>query len=338
MSGNISKFGIRKRFQLQCHSLLEDGEDALSVAMPPSLILRITDTVSGRSAALRLDDPADRAAPLGSLLERYLRNAPNDDRLVRTGAIAADDLLAVRRLQDLVYRSDDSGRLTDIFAGVRFLQQGRPICLARPPSVQLAIAGEAPLELIDVAVDRTDAGYDRNWTGFHLRRWRHDPHCYETFVRTAVAAAYGPSEADRVLRLNTPSRQRQLVRALAVRIWNSDFENYSRFVSEGLRFKTGDETVRNIAAGAGGICTEKVQALKFLTDHYQLESEYLLGGPNAPGPLPADRLRELLDTLTSASLGAICATGSTPHCCTGWMASFCWWTPPTATSPSSFSG
>ena len=296
MSGNISKFGIRKRFQLQCHSLLEDGEDALSVAMPPSLILRITDTVSGRSAALRLDDPADRAAPLGSLLERYLRNAPNDDRLVRTGAIAADDLLAVRRLQDLVYRSDDSGRLTDIFAGVRFLQQGRPICLARPPSVQLAIAGEAPLELIDVAVDRTDAGYDRNWTGFHLRRWRHDPHCYETFVRTAVAAAYGPSEADRVLRLNTPSRQRQLVRALAVRIWNSDFENYSRFVSEGLRFKTGDETVRNIAAGAGGICTEKVQALKFLTDHYQLESEYLLGGPNAPGPLPADRLRELLDT------------------------------------------
>ena len=262
----------------------------------PSLILRIIDTVSGRSAALRLDDPADRAAPLGRLLERYLRNAPNDDRLMRTGAITTDGLRSLRSLQDLVYRSDYSGRLTDVFAGVRFLQQGRPAGLAQPASVQSATAGDVPLDLIDVAVDRTDAGYDRNWVGFHLRRWRHDPHCYETFVRTAVVAAYGPSDADRVLRLDTPCRQRQLIRALAVRIWNSDFENYSRFVDEGLRFKTGDETVRNIATGAGGICTEKVQALKFLTDHYQLESEYLLGGPNAPGPLPADRLREVLDT------------------------------------------
>ena len=264
--------------------------------MPPSLILRITDTVSGRNAALRLDDPDARSAPLGRLLERYLRNAPNDDRLMRTRAIAADGLLALRSLQDLVYRSDDSGRLTDIFAGVRFLQQGRPACLALPASVQSATAGDVPLELIDLAVDRTDAGYDRNWTGFHLRRWRHDPNRYDNFVRTAVAAAYGPGKADQVLRGDTPCRQRKLIRALAVRIWHSDFENYSRFASDGLRFKTGDETVRNIAAGAGGICTEKVQALKFLTDHYRQESEYLLGGPSAPGPLPADRLRELLNT------------------------------------------
>ena len=264
--------------------------------MPPSLILRITDTVSGRTAALRLDDSADQEAPLGCLLEHYLRQAPNGDRLIRTGAITTDGLLAVRNLQDLVYRSDDSGRLMDVFAGVKFLQEDLPACLARPASIQSAAAADALLQLIDVAVDRTDAGYDRNWIGFHLRRWNHDPHFYEHFVRNAVAAAYGPSDSDRVLRADTPCRQRKLIRALALHIWNSDFESYSRFSDDGLRFRTGDETVRNIAAGAGGICTEKVQALKFLTDHYELEAEYLLGGPDAPGPFPASRLREMLNT------------------------------------------
>ena len=283
-------------FHYRLPAYFEESEDALPVAMAPSLILRITDAVSGRNAALRLDDADARSAPLGRLLDRYLRNAPNDDRLIRTRAITADGLLALRSIQDLVYRSDDSGRLTGTFAGVRFLQQGLPAGLDLPVSVQSATAGEIPLELIDVTVDRTDAGYDRNWTGFHLRRWRHAPHCYEAFVRTAVDVAYGPNETDKVLRGDTPCRQRKLVRALAARIWRSDFENYSRFAKDGLRFKTGDETVRNIAAGAGGICTEKVQALKFLTDHYGLESEYLLGGPSAPGPLPADRLREMLNT------------------------------------------
>ena len=264
--------------------------------MPTPLILRITDTVSGRTAALRLDDPADREAPLGCLLERYLRNAPDDDGLLRAGAITTEGLPAVRNLQDLVYRSDDSGRLTGIFAGVEFLQEGRPAALAQPATVRTAVAGDVLLSLIDVGVDRTDAGYDRNWIGFHLRRWTHDAHFYEDFVRSAVTAAYGPRDGDRVMRADTPCRQRKLIRALALRIWNSEFENYSRFSNDGLRFKTGDETVRNIAAGAGGICTEKVQALKFLTDHYRLESEYLLGGPGAPGPFPADRLREMLNT------------------------------------------
>ena len=92
--------------------------------MSPPLILQITDTVAGRSAALRLDDPADREAPLGRLLERCLRDGPDDDRLLRAGAVTADGLLALRSLRDLVCRCDDAGRLTGIFAGVRFLQQG----------------------------------------------------------------------------------------------------------------------------------------------------------------------------------------------------------------------
>ena len=283
-------------FTMVCRHISKMVGLPFPVAMPPPLILRITDTVSGRTAALRSDDPADQDAPLGCLLERYLKNTPNDDRLIQTGAITPDGLLDMRILQDLVYRSDDSGRLTDIFAGVKFLQEGQPVGLAQPALIQSAAAGDAVLQLIDVAVDRIDAGYDRNWTGFHRRRWNHDHHCYEHFVRNVVAAAYSPREVDQVLRADTPCRQRKLIRALAMHIWNSDFENYSRFSNGGLRFKTGDETVRNIAAGAGGICTEKVQALKFLTDHYELESEYLLGGPNAPGPFPAGRLRQMLNS------------------------------------------
>ncbi|GIT42709.1 MAG: hypothetical protein Ct9H300mP11_06450 [Chloroflexota bacterium] len=68
------------------------------------------------------------------------------------------------------------------------------------------------------------------------------------------------------------------------------------FTGEKLIFKTGDETVLNIISGGGGICSEKVQALKFLTDNLGYESEYLLAGPNAENPIPEDKLRELLTT------------------------------------------
>ena len=36
--------------------------------------------------------------------------------------------------------------------------------------------------------------------------------------------------------------------------------------------------------------------MKFLTDHYALESEYVLAGPYSPGRVPEERLRELLTT------------------------------------------
>ncbi len=39
-----------------------------------------------------------------------------------------------------------------------------------------------------------------------------------------------------------------------------------------------------------------MQALKFLTDHYGLRSEYIIAGPNTPMPVPEAELRELLDT------------------------------------------
>ena len=103
--------------------------------------------------------------------------------------------------------------------------------------------------------------------------------------------------AKRIGDLETTDDRSDFIHALALRIWEADFENYSRFAGRKLVFKSGDETVLNIAEGRGGICSEKVQALKFLTDQYGLESEYVLSGPATPDPVPEDRLRQLLDTL-----------------------------------------
>ena len=48
--------------------------------------------------------------------------------------------------------------------------------------------------------------------------------------------------------------------------------------------------------GHGGICSEKVQALRFIAGAYGLESGYLFAGPDAIGPLPEERLRQILAT------------------------------------------
>ena len=150
--------------------------------------------------------------------------------------------------------------------------------------------------LFDIEIDRESVGYDRNWRGFHRRRWDRNADDYARFVLGCLEAEHGPAQAEAVLQLDSPTSKLMLVEAVARRIWESDFENYSRFTGRKLIYKTGDETVRNIIEGAGGICSEKVQALKFITDHYGIESEYLIAGPDVPGPVPEAQLREMLTT------------------------------------------
>ena len=83
---------------------------------------------------------------------------------------------------------------------------------------------------------------------------------------------------------------------MAKEIWNSPFENYSRFTGQRIPYKTADETLLNIIEGRGAICSEKVQALKFITDVRGLKSNYVFAGPDALGRLPGDDLRRLLET------------------------------------------
>ena len=83
-----------------------------------NLILQLRDIVAARECSLLLD-PEDAGLTLGGLLERYLRHAPID-RLLAEGRITRSSADSLYAIQDLVYVSDDAGRLMDMFDGVAF--------------------------------------------------------------------------------------------------------------------------------------------------------------------------------------------------------------------------
>jgi len=257
-------------------------------------ILRLSDSFSQRAAALRLSEE-DNSLPLSHLLARYLKYPDRPDLLGRE-AVSRESLVTLQSLRDLVYGCDDLGRLTGIYPGVCFRQGEARVELGDVPWHSEIVVDGSSVRMTEIVIDRTDAGYDRNWAGFHRRRWDNDPEFFENFVRHTLEADLGSQRAGQVLQLDNQQSELALVKSLARKIWDSEFENYSRFSGRKLLFKTGDETVCNIAAGAGGICTEKVQALKFLTDHYGIQSEYLIGGDGARDPVPVERLRGMLRT------------------------------------------
>jgi len=259
-----------------------------------SQILQIYDSVSTRKCALRIDSN-DACAPLGSLLDKYLKHAPID-QMLREARITPSSANALYAFQDLVYASSDSGRLMDMFSGMAFQESGRPVELGDVPTSHVTQLADQEVSVVDIVIDRTFVDYDRNWVGFHTRKWNRDPERYSGFVHTALADEFGLAEADEILQSSSTGHKLKFLETLARRIWLSQFENYSRFIGRKLVYKSGDETIDNIIDGAGAICSEKVQALKFLTDHYGLPSEYIIAGENAIGPVPVDKLRELLTT------------------------------------------
>ena len=279
-------------------------------------VLQVTDGVSGRRFALRMD--GEHAGwTLRRLLERYLRDCPLDELLL-AGRVTPRSAEELQAIQDYVYAVSDEGALLDVYPGVVFRQGGAAVGLDETPVASTVRVGDADVALLDVAVDRLGAGYDRNWVGFHRRRWEADAGGYAEFVRETLDQGLGAgadeavagdrervqeslersicSGADDAVAMDSPEDAKRVVRALARRVWDSHFENYSRFSGRMITYKTGDETVRNISEGAGGICSEKVQALKFLTDRLGLRSRYVLAGADALPPVPEDRLREMLTT------------------------------------------
>ena len=248
-----------------------------------------------RRCALRIDS-SDLDMMLEPLLDKYLKSPPLDT-LRQERRITPDSEETLTDIQDLVYLSSDSGCLTDMFEGVEFLQDGRFLDSSDTPHAEPVTIGEKDALVVDLQIDRTGVGYDRNWTGFHRRRWDRHSDIFTDFVAENVEMRFGAGRAKRAVDRETTRDKTDFVHALALRIWEADFENYSRFTGRKLVFKSGDETALNIVEGRGGICSEKVQALKFLTDRYGLESEYVLSGPAMPDPVPEERLRQLLNTL-----------------------------------------
>ncbi|MCS5668834.1 MAG: hypothetical protein NZ876_15765, partial [Dehalococcoidia bacterium] len=260
----------------------------------PNIILQITDSVTTRTCAVRLT-PEDVSLPWELLFERYLKSPPFDE-LLEDQRITPESARSLSAIQDLTYVSDNDGRLHDLFPGTNIKQGDQTLAPGMLPELAPGRAGDIEVDVIDLTVDRWNVGYSRNLVGFKKRRWSKDEPAYQGFVRSAVERDHSPSHTDSILELDSAKDRLTLLRSVSERIWEADFESYSRFTGQKLIFKTGDETVLNIIAGGGGICSEKVQALKFITDNLGYESEYLLGGPNAKRPIPEDKLRELLTT------------------------------------------
>ena len=257
-------------------------------------LLQLSDSLLERRCILRIEKK-DTLLPLKHLLEKYLKNPPVD-RLLEEGRVTQGSLEVLSDIQEFVYMTADDGRLGDIFAGIIFKQGRLPIDLNSTPFLVQALVKDTTILVMDVHIDRTNAGYDRNWVGFHRRRWLRHQNIYSDFVMFTLEQECGRKEAQDILELSSTDQKTRLVRVLAKRIWDSDFESYSRFTGRKLAHKTGDETVRNIMDAAGGICAEKVEALKFITDHFGISSEYLFAGVDARGQIPEEKLRELLDT------------------------------------------
>ena len=254
----------------------------------------MADQVTGKKTALRLD-PSDSTSTLADLLDLYLKHC-DVDSLLKEGRITESYAHSLQNLQDLVYVSADDGQLHGMFNGIGFRQGDSAIALDAIPSPTPAFVGDTEVSLTDIHIDRTNVGYDRNWVGFHQRRWDRNDKKFSGFIWETLTAQYPKDTASEILRLQTSESKLKLLRALAERIWCSDFENYSRFIGDKLQYKTGDETLMNIMNGGGGICSEKIQALKFMTDHLGIESQYVLAGADASEEVPEDKLREMLAT------------------------------------------
>ena len=265
------------------------------VGLTENIILRMTDLVTARTCAVRID-ASDSDLTLERLLDKYLKN-PRTSALLDDRRITDSSAETLAAIQDLVYVSSNSGQLGAMFSGVEFQQGGRGLPMDCVPIAEPVEIREREAQVIDLQIDRAGVGYDRNWVGFHRRRWARRSAAFTDFVDDSIQAYFGRERAKRIRELESTDDKTNFVWALARRIWDSDFENYSRFTGRKLVYKSGDETAIGVMEGCGGICSEKVQALKFLTDQYGIDSEYVLSGPNTPDPAPETRLRQMLDTL-----------------------------------------
>ena len=84
-------------------------------------------------------------------------------------------------MQDYVYRCSDDGSLGDMYPGLILRQGGRQLEPGDAPSgVSMTSEGRDML-LFDIEIDRESVGYDRNWRGFHRRRWDRNADEYARF-------------------------------------------------------------------------------------------------------------------------------------------------------------
>jgi hypothetical protein len=258
-------------------------------AVEPLFVLDLRDRSTGKRVALRLTR-AEALLPLGEVVRRLLRAMP--ERLVAQGRLAPTQADTLFRLQDLIFPVNDCGALARRpYRGLvwRHGRDGFTLNPAYPARFERVRRADGPDVLVlPLEADRHDVRYERNWRGFHARRFARFRPTIDRLLAEAVPGGVA---------LDGAVAERRFLEAVARRIWRADFENYSRFFPPAIPLKTGDETVEHIVQGRGGVCTEKVLALKLITDGFGLESRVVFAGPRTREPLPVARLRRMLDEL-----------------------------------------
>jgi len=253
-----------------------------------SYVLQLADYPDRFKCAMKIDP--EQFNSFGELLDRYVK-------VIHEEGITPESIRNLGVIQDCIYKIDDDGELLDLYDGLVIRQNDDVVDLDDEPTFQLVQSDEHPdFMLLDVAVDRSQITEEGNPYGYNIRKWKKNRPVFERFVRDCLTESYG-KEADRIMEVGTLDDQKRFLRAVGKKIWDSDFELYSRFIGDKLWFKDPAETLLNIIAGRGGTCTEKSSAMKLISDAYGFTSEYILGGPGAKGPFPADVLRRMLETL-----------------------------------------
>jgi agmatinase len=251
-------------------------------------ILQLTDSAIESSCAMKIDP--NTFTSIREMFDTYTK-VINDDIMTPKSS----ENISV--IQDCIYNIDDKGELLDLYEGLIIRQDNNVVDIDDEPIFELIQSKDQPeFMLLDLTIDRSRITEEGNAYGYNVRKWKKNQEAFENFIKECVIKEYG-SESEDILNLDTQTAKMKFLRAVAKRIWEADFELYSRFIGEKLRFKDPSETLLNIIAGRGGTCTEKSSAMKMITDIYGFKSEYLLAGPVAKGPFPVEPLRRMLSTL-----------------------------------------
>ncbi len=258
---------------------------------PLPAFLRWTDYLTGKSCILRVE-PDDVNTQIGKLISDYLA-VQDASRLVSDRRLLPESLAAFEAFQDITLTLSDEGVPGNLIPGSVLRDGPRELSLSEEPPREMALLNDSYVYLLEVTIDRSETGYARNWSGFYKRRWERNQSAFQKFMDNAASAETEPGN---VASSNALGENVVFLRRLAKAIWDTPFENYSRFTGMRTPYKTGDETLLNMIAGHGAICSEKVQALKFLTDMRGIESGYVFAGPDAAGRLPCGELRRILET------------------------------------------
>ncbi len=265
--------------------MTSDHDDSLPT------FLRWSDYLTGKTCTIRVE-PSDVGAPIKRLVSEYLV-VEDAGVLVSDRRLLPDSLGQFQAFQDVTLTLSDDGVPGSLTPGTVLRNGPRELSSDQAAPCEVVLLNGSYVHLLEVSIDRSDTGYARNWLGFNRRRWERHRDEFQQFVESATNTTreIGPHPS-----LDTCQSQMDFLRSIAKAIWDSPFENYSRFTGSKLPYKTADETLLNIIEGRGAICSEKVQALKLLTDAYGFDSNYVFAGPDAVGQLPSADLRRIIET------------------------------------------